>query len=108
MFTTQSRLLKRPCERSLLKTLCEKEKMLVTSTFSFSRNVFYPSQMKFQFFGHIFLSSANALNLDQSKKICRRVMGQEKKNTDYKLCLFSQYFLYLIAWDCLDTGMYGA
>ena len=28
--------------RQLLKTLCEKEKLLVTSNFSFSHNVFYP------------------------------------------------------------------
>ena len=32
----------RPWETSLLKTLWEKEKLLVTSNFSFSRSVFYP------------------------------------------------------------------
>ena len=32
----------RVCSRSLLKTLQEKEKLLVTSNFSFSHNVFYP------------------------------------------------------------------
>ena len=31
----------------------KKEKMLVTSIFSFSNNVFYPSENKFQFFSHI-------------------------------------------------------
>ena len=41
--------------------------MLVTSIFSFSKNVFYHSQNKFQFLCCIFLSSANALNLDKSK-----------------------------------------
>ena len=30
------------CSTSLLKTLWEKEKLLVTSSFSFSRSVFYP------------------------------------------------------------------
>ena len=40
----------RPCTRSLLKTLWEKEKMLVTSIFFFCHNVFYPSQNKFCFF----------------------------------------------------------
>ena len=40
--------------RSLLKTLWEKEKMLVTSIFSFSHNVFYPSLNKFQFFSYIY------------------------------------------------------
>ena len=33
----------RVCSISLLKTLCEKEKLLVTSNFSFSHSVFYPS-----------------------------------------------------------------
>ena len=32
----------RVCSRSLLKTLREKEKLLVTSNFSFSHSVFYP------------------------------------------------------------------
>ena len=32
----------RVCSTSLLKTLWEKEKLLVTSTFSFSHSVFYP------------------------------------------------------------------
>ena len=31
-----------PWETSLLKTLWEKEKLLATSNFSFSHNVFYP------------------------------------------------------------------
>ena len=44
----------------------EKEKMLVTSIFSFSHNIFYNSQNKFYFFNLFFLS-ANASNLDQSK-----------------------------------------
>ena len=52
-FTTQCWLLttlgKRPFE-----TLWKKEKMLVTSIFSFSHNVFYPSLNKYQFFCHIY------------------------------------------------------
>ena len=32
----------RVCSRGLLKTLWEKEKLLVTSNFSFSHSVFYP------------------------------------------------------------------
>ena len=43
--------------------------MLVTSIFSFSNNVFYPSQNKFQFSAKFNLSSANAFNLDQSKNL---------------------------------------
>ena len=65
-FTTQSRL---------LTTLWEKERMLVTSIFSFSHNVFYPSQQRFlpyqrernNLFSEFILSSAHAFNLDQSK-----------------------------------------
>ena len=41
--------------------------MLVTSIFSFSHNVFYPSQKRFQFFVTFILSSTNAFNLDKSK-----------------------------------------
>ena len=41
-------------KQNLLKTLWEKEKMLVTSFFSFSHNVFYPFQNKFHFFGHTY------------------------------------------------------
>ena len=33
---------RRPWETSLLKTLWEKEKLLVTSNFSFAHSVFYP------------------------------------------------------------------
>ena len=36
------------------KTLWEKEKMLVTSIFSFSHNVFSLSKIKFQIFSHIY------------------------------------------------------
>ena len=36
-------------ERGLLKTLWEKEKMLETSVFPFSQNIFYPSQKEFLF-----------------------------------------------------------
>ena len=51
----------------LLKKSWEKEKVLENSIFSFSHNVFYPSQMKFQFFSHICFVICNAFNLDQSK-----------------------------------------
>ena len=37
-----------------MKTLWEKEKMLVTSIFPLSHNVFYPSQTKFHFFIYIY------------------------------------------------------
>ena len=44
---------KRPRKRRLLKTLWEKEKMLVPSIFSLSHNVFYPFRNKFQFLSPI-------------------------------------------------------
>ena len=53
LFTTQSWLLT-TLKKSLLETLWEKEKILVTSIFSFSHNVFYPSQNKFHCFIHIY------------------------------------------------------
>ena len=41
--------------------------MLETSIFSISHNVFFPSQIKFQFWVTFSLSSANAFNLAKSK-----------------------------------------
>ena len=41
--------------------------MLETSIFSFSQNVFYLSQNKFQILSHIILSFARALNLNKSR-----------------------------------------
>ena len=52
---------------SAFENSVEKGKMFRTSTLSFSYNVFYPSQNKFQFLSHFLLSSANAFNLDESK-----------------------------------------
>ena len=49
-----------------MKTLLEKENMLVTSI-SFSDNVFYHSQTNFNFSVTFNLLSANDVNLDQSK-----------------------------------------
>ena len=48
-----------PEKRRLLKTLWEKKKMLVTSIFSISTYVFYPSKKEFQFQITIILLSAN-------------------------------------------------
>ena len=38
----------RVCITSLLKTLCEKEKLLIMSNFSFSHSVFYPCRLSVQ------------------------------------------------------------
>ena len=51
--------------RRLLKALWEKEKMLVTSIFSFSHNVSHPSKTNFSFSVLFILASAN-FSLDQS------------------------------------------
>ena len=48
------------------KTLWEKEKMLVTSIFSFSHNVFYPYRNKLQILVTFMVKSANAFNLDKA------------------------------------------
>ena len=50
----------------ILKTLWEKEKMLVTSIFSFSHNIFYSIKGKNQFFSHIQYVIYNSFNLDKS------------------------------------------
>ena len=42
------------CEKRRKCWLWEKEKMLVTSIFSFAHSVFFPSLNKFQFFSHIY------------------------------------------------------
>ena len=46
-----------PEKDRLLKTLWEKEKMLVTSIFFFSHNVFYASQDKFQLLRNIYFAN---------------------------------------------------
>ena len=61
-------------ETSLLKTLWEKEKLLVTSNFSFSQ-VFSTHLDNFLLFSsNLKLLSANSFSLEESK-ICRLVMG---------------------------------
>ena len=55
---------------SLLNTLSEKEKLLVTSNFSFSRSVFYHVRELSTLLSNLKPSSANSLNLEESR-ICR-------------------------------------
>ena len=57
----------RPCIRNLLKTLWEKEKMLATSIFSFSHNIFYPSQDKFPFLSHIYFVICKSFQFGQGQ-----------------------------------------
>ena len=53
--------------RQILKTLWEKEKLLITSNFSFSHNVFYSYQISVSPFVHIFDISLLAIELEESK-----------------------------------------
>ena len=48
----ESKKTERERERDLLKTFWEKDKMLVTSIFSFSLNIFFHSQNKLTVFSH--------------------------------------------------------
>ena len=60
-----------PCIKSFLKTLREKEKILVTSIFSFSHNVFYCiTQREIIILATMNLSSGNAFNLVSSTFCC--------------------------------------
>ena len=78
------------------------EKMLVTSIFSFSHNVSYSSQHKFQFLSRYYLSSANALNLDWFKifpfgkelstlreKALEKIVGEKEKMMAASIFSFS-------------------
>ena len=57
------------CSRGLLKTLWQKEKLLVTSNFSFSHSVFYSfGELSVVFIKYEMLS-ANSFSLEESK-IC--------------------------------------
>ena len=55
------------CSTNLLKTLWEKEKLLVTSNFSFSHNIFYPFGKSSAISSNSRLSSANSFSLEESK-----------------------------------------
>ena len=49
---------------SYLKTLWEKEKLLVTTIFSFSHSAFYPYQNKFKMFSHVYEVAWKCFQLD--------------------------------------------
>ena len=56
----------RVCTRSLLKTLWEREKLLVMRNFSFSGSVYYPLRQLLPFLSNLKLSSANSFSLEES------------------------------------------
>ena len=55
------------CSTSLLKTLWKKEKLLVTSNFSFSHSVFYPLEEPFSIFVKFEIVKCKLLSLEESK-----------------------------------------
>ena len=55
------------CSTSLLKTLLEKKKLLVTSNFSFYYSVFYHFGERSAIFIKFKMSSANSFNLEESE-----------------------------------------
>ena len=62
------------CSTSFLKTLWEKEKLLMMSNFSFSHSVFYPFGELSAIFIKLKLPSGNSFSLAESK-ICRLGKG---------------------------------
>ena len=75
----------RQWETSLLKTLWEKEKLLVTSNFSFSHNVFYHFWRTFCHFRQIWNCRLQTLSVWKSLKLSsgNGSMG----NSDSKICI---------------------
>ena len=57
----------RVCSKRLLTTLWEKEKLLISSDFSFSHSVLYPFNNFLQFSSTLKLSSADYFSLEESK-----------------------------------------
>ena len=62
--------------KSLLKTYREKEKMLVTNIFSFSHNVFYPSQNEFQIVSQIYFVVCKCSEFGHVYRFCRLVTSK--------------------------------
>ena len=62
----------KPCSTSLLKTLWEKEKLLVMSNFSFTHNVFTPFDNFLPFLLNLKMSSTNSFSLEESEICCLR------------------------------------
>ena len=66
----------------LLKTMWEKEKLLITSNFSFSPNAFYPYGELPAVSLNLQLLSANSFSLEESKICCVMVAQKPKHLTD--------------------------
>ena len=60
-------------KKNILKTLLEKEKMLVTSIFFFSHNVSYPITYNFNVFSNISLCRLQMFSIWTWRKFCRLI-----------------------------------
>ena len=88
------------CSTSLLKTLWEKEKLLVTSNFSFSHNIFYPLGevpqffMKFKTVVWKLFQFGKVLNLSFGKGLrkIKKILYENKKGV---LSTFSPFFTFV-------------
>ena len=89
LFTTRSRLLTL-MRKSLLKTLWKKEKMLVTSIFSFSHNVFKGFYIQISIFQSHLFCRLQVLSIWTSLKICRLVKS-EPITTQYHIFMHYRY-----------------
>ena len=85
------------CHTSLSKTLREKEKLLITSNFSFSHSVFHPFGDLSTIFINLRLLSANSLNLEESK-MCRLVKNYHSTNNSEVCFLETTPILSLHFW----------
>ena len=80
--------------------------MLVTSIFSFSHNVFYPSKNKFQFFSHVYIFCClRMLSIWTHPKICRLVKSYEHFFIQLWIASFyqSQYLICLFLFNSLPN-----
>ena len=100
-----------PRGRSLLKTLWEKEKMLVASIFSFSHNVFCCTKDRNHHLAHY---QTTNFRLFQTERVCRqqfqydengRKLSKQVENTVGKgeIALFEQFLLFL---QCFQKGCF--
>ena len=85
-----------PEETGLLKTLREKEKILVTSIISFLHNVFNPIKDNFDVLKSFLIFQLQILSIWTKTKFCHLVKGLRHDVRQVKLTVYS-FFLIFIA-----------
>ena len=106
-----------PEKEGFWKHCGEKEKMLVTSAFSFSRNVSYPSQREFLHLSYIYFVGCKCFQFGPVKKICHLVHSKLKllsiralKRPNNELCVqdvkgfLATIYTFHISCFCTITG----